>query len=187
MYNNLSFKITSIAFVIVVFTSIINNSFFVPKTSFISVKYSQFSPTFEDKKFPIFTQATPPEKNLVENLPPLNVSNTPVRLSDREIWLSCAVLLFGVLVLMLEFILVKSSKEIVKLQDLLMLFTVTLIIVGTLFLISSGISSNQIAPALGLYGTIVGYLLGRQDERQIGVQNNKQDNINKERNHEKEN
>ncbi len=39
--------------------------------------------------------------------------------------------------------------------------TITLIIISTLFLITAGYSNNQIAPAVGLLGTIAGYLLGR--------------------------
>lgn len=91
----------------------------------------------------------------------------PIRLSNREIWLSFGVLAFGVLALLLEFTLVRGFVSSSKPQDILNLFTVTLIVVGTLFLISSGISSSQIAPALGLYGTIVGYLLGRESERRF--------------------
>ncbi|MDX1617310.1 MAG: hypothetical protein R3224_00890 [Balneolaceae bacterium] len=38
---------------------------------------------------------------------------------------------------------------------------VTLIITAALFLIAAGFSNDQIASALGLLGTIAGYLLGR--------------------------
>jgi hypothetical protein len=41
-------------------------------------------------------------------------------------------------------------------------YAVTLIIVGTLFAITAGFDSNQIAPAMGLFGTIAGYLLGKR-------------------------
>jgi len=39
-----------------------------------------------------------------------------------------------------------------------------MIIVGSLILISSGYSSNQIGPAMGLFGTVAGYLIGRHDK-----------------------
>jgi hypothetical protein len=52
--------------------------------------------------------------------------------------------------------------------DILRLFTVTMVVIGTLALIAIGYSSQQIAPALGLFGTILGYLLGRTDERLRG-------------------
>ena len=41
---------------------------------------------------------------------------------------------------------------------------VTLIVVSSLFIITAGYSSEQIAPAMGLFGTIAGYLLGRYQE-----------------------
>jgi hypothetical protein len=38
--------------------------------------------------------------------------------------------------------------------------TVTLIVVISLAMISSGYGKEQISPVLGLFGTIIGYLLG---------------------------
>ena len=38
---------------------------------------------------------------------------------------------------------------------------ITLIITATLFLITAGYDNNQIAPAIGLFGTVAGYLLGK--------------------------
>jgi hypothetical protein len=35
------------------------------------------------------------------------------------------------------------------------------VITGTLILITVGYSNEQVAPAFGLFGTIVGYMLGR--------------------------
>ncbi len=51
-----------------------------------------------------------------------------------------------------------------KAEDTLRSFGVVLIIMGTLFVIAAGYSSVQIAPALGLFGTIAGYLLGRSEK-----------------------
>ena len=39
--------------------------------------------------------------------------------------------------------------------------SVTLIIVGSLFLVTAGYGNTQIAPIIGLLGTVAGYLLGR--------------------------
>jgi hypothetical protein len=41
-------------------------------------------------------------------------------------------------------------------------FAITLIIIGTMVLICAGYSNDQIAPAMGLFGTVAGYLLGRR-------------------------
>jgi hypothetical protein len=56
--------------------------------------------------------------------------------------------------------------------DIMKTFTVTLIIIGTMLLISSGFNSEQIAPAFGLFGTIAGYLIGREESKKINPRNN---------------
>ena len=85
-------------------------------------------------------------------------------LSDIEFQLSMAVLLFGLVTLIAQYLLMwKSGFEY---QSALRMSTVTLVVVGTLFVITAGLGADQIAPAMGLFGTIVGYLLGRgQDEK----------------------
>ena len=87
------------------------------------------------------------------------------KLTPREYVLAFALLAFGVCVLVMEFIQFSKQRDAVSAQDMLLVYSVTLIIVGTMFLIVVGVSSNQIAPAFGLYGTIVGYLLGRRSGR----------------------
>lgn len=84
------------------------------------------------------------------------------KVTTREYVLSLALLGFGVCVLVMEFMQFWRQRETVNAQDMLLVYSVTLIIVGTMFLIVVGLSATQIAPALGLYGTIVGYLLGRR-------------------------
>lgn len=44
------------------------------------------------------------------------------------------------------------------------LILVTFIVTATLFLITAGFSNDQIAPAIGLLGTIAGYLLGKSNQ-----------------------
>jgi hypothetical protein len=43
---------------------------------------------------------------------------------------------------------------------------VVTVIIGTLLLVTVGYNNEQIAPAFGLFGTIVGYLLGRLTQTQ---------------------
>lgn len=69
------------------------------------------------------------------------------------------VFLFGAVVIAAQFFLLK--KKDFDANDLLKVFGITLIVVGTLFLISTGRSDQQIAPAMGLFGTLAGYLLGK--------------------------
>jgi uncharacterized membrane protein YidH (DUF202 family) len=76
---------------------------------------------------------------------------------------SAALIVFGVIIILIEFSLLKAIAK--RTEEVVRAFTVTLIIIGTLILISSGFSSQQISPALGLFGTIAGYLLGRAETR----------------------
>lgn len=83
-------------------------------------------------------------------------------ISDPEFQLSLIVLGFGFLVLALEVFLVFKRR--ISEDNVLKFIVVTLIITATLFLITAGYDNNQIAPAMGLLGTIAGYLLGKQDK-----------------------
>ncbi len=80
-------------------------------------------------------------------------------LSRLEFTLSMTVLVFGLLVILLEIFLIKNKK--ISSEDTIKFIIITLIITSTLFLITAGYSNDQIAPAVGLLGTIAGYLLGR--------------------------
>lgn len=98
-----------------------------------------------------------------------NTLNTVTLLSDREYFLSLSILIFGVIIIVIEAILLKGLGSTDKgsgssnIEVIARTYTVTLILIGTLVLITAGFSSQDIAPALGLYGTIAGYLLGRID------------------------
>ena len=46
-------------------------------------------------------------------------------------------------------------------EGVIRLVSLILIVSGTLFLVTLGYSAEQIAPALGILGTIAGYMLGR--------------------------
>jgi hypothetical protein len=81
-------------------------------------------------------------------------------LSDFEFWLSAEILIFGFGVIAVEYLLLKKAR--LTAEEALRVYAVTLIIVGTLFAITAGFDSTQIAPAMGLFGTIAGYLLGRR-------------------------
>lgn len=83
-------------------------------------------------------------------------------LTSREYVLAYAVLAFGVAVLGLEFAYFWKLGAGAQPSDVLLVYAMTLIIMGTMFLIVVGTSSSQLAPAFGLYGTIVGYLLGKR-------------------------
>jgi hypothetical protein len=76
-----------------------------------------------------------------------------------EFWLSLLILAFGTAVVGVEYALLR--KRSFDGNDILKVFGITLIVVGTLFLIASGFGDKQIAPAMGLFGTLAGYILGK--------------------------
>lgn len=85
-------------------------------------------------------------------------------LSRLEFQLSLFVLGFGVMIILLEIFLIKANK--ISPEEAVKFILVTIIIVSTLFLITAGYSNDQIAPAVGLLGTIAGYLLGKASQNQ---------------------
>lgn len=98
----------------------------------------------------------------------------PVSLqTDKEFLLSVIVLIFGTTTAILIYRLFNNSH--LRTEQITRTYTVLLIIIGTLLLISAGFSNEQIAPALGLFGTIAGYLLGRSDRRKCSSAETQED------------
>ena len=112
-----------------------------------------------------------------ENLPPIlpqdQLPAAFTELTDKEVVLSYSVLIFALFILILQAYLLRSARA--TSQDILITFTLTIIITGGLYLVTIGLSSDQIAPAFSLYGAIVGYLLGRESARHEYSNKNKED------------
>lgn len=89
-------------------------------------------------------------------------------LSSFEFWMSFSVLCFGMLVFVIEIIMVKLTGF--QPEQTIKLLAVTLIVISTLFIITAGFDSEQIAPAMGLFGTIAGYMLGRASGKSMEAQ-----------------
>ncbi len=81
--------------------------------------------------------------------------------SANAMTISSVVLGFGLLVLFLATYLLKSGRSP---ESILRIFGTILIIVASIFLVVAGYSNNQIAPVMGLLGTIAGYLLGKEEK-----------------------
>lgn len=73
-------------------------------------------------------------------------------------WLSVIILIFGLVIALVMAYLVKNNNEP---ESLLRSFGTVIIIIAAVFLIVAGYSEKQIAPVIGLLGTIAGYLLGK--------------------------
>jgi hypothetical protein len=76
--------------------------------------------------------------------------------------LAFSVLGLGVFVLCCLTYLFKAGR---RFDDLLRSFVTILIVVSAVFLVVAGYSEKQIAPVIGLLGTIAGYVLGKSDQR----------------------
>ena len=82
--------------------------------------------------------------------------------SDVAVMMSGAILLFAVIILSLATYLIRRG---VPTDSVLKIFGAILIVVSAIFLVVAGYSDQQIAPVIGLLGTIAGYLLGKESGR----------------------
>ena len=74
--------------------------------------------------------------------------------------MSAAVLVFGLFVIFAASYLIQHGQTG---QAILRIFGTIMILISALFLVVAGYDDTQIAPVLGLLGTIAGYLLGKDD------------------------
>ncbi len=88
-------------------------------------------------------------------------------LSSKEFFLALLVTAMLLSSLLLQFALLRRMERL-RPEDTLRSFGLTLVIIGTIFFIVAGFDSEQIAPAIGLFGTIAGYMLGRAERRGNG-------------------
>ena len=77
-----------------------------------------------------------------------------------EFWLTCVITAFGFLMALLLLLSMRTVAH-RRPEDVSRPIIVVTLIVASLILITAGYSNEQIAPAFGLFGTIVGYILGR--------------------------
>ena len=71
---------------------------------------------------------------------------------------------FGLLVILSQLIALKWVEHLGA-DDVARNCAISMVVTAALVLIIAGYNSSQIAPAFGLFGTIVGYLLGRSSRR----------------------
>jgi hypothetical protein len=79
--------------------------------------------------------------------------------NQNAMTMSTVVLLFGAAVIAICAALLKGSRP--SAEAVLRVFGTVLIIVGALFLVVAGYTDKQMAPVIGLLGTLAGYLLGK--------------------------
>lgn len=114
----------------------------------------------------------PSEKKIsVTNSPPADPADSddilePEQMSSHaspftsfEFLLSIIVLFFGLIVVSLEVYL--ASKGIIRSEYAYKCIIITLVIVGSIVLITAGYSNNQINGVIGILGSIAGYMLAK--------------------------
>ena len=102
------------------------------------------------------------------NQPPPDIATAfPDAMSWNELTAAFLVLIFAAMVFAVAILLKRwggySETAVVR------LIALVLIVSSTLFLVVLGFSTEQIGAALGLLGTIAGYVLGRADRGKGGV------------------
>jgi len=78
-----------------------------------------------------------------------------------EIGMSASVLIFGIMVMLMEIMYLKSRSDIHP-TWVLKIIGLSLVITAGLYLIVAGFSQTQTAAMMGLLGTVAGYLLGKE-------------------------
>lgn len=87
--------------------------------------------------------------------------------SPYEFWLTCLIIAFGLTVLALYIYAIRNIHD-RRPEDVSRALIVITVITGSLVLITAGYSNEQIAPAFGLFGTVIGYMLGRMSQAASG-------------------
>jgi hypothetical protein len=87
--------------------------------------------------------------------------------SPYEFWLTCLIIAFGLTVLALYIYAIRNIRD-RRPEDVSRALIVITVITGSLVLITAGYSNEQIAPAFGLFGTVIGYMLGRMSQAAPG-------------------
>jgi hypothetical protein len=77
-----------------------------------------------------------------------------------ELNLTKLIFLFGLVALIFLYLAARSDR---CTPFLLRIYVITILVFGSLLVVSSAYSTEQIAPVVGFFGTIAGYLLGKGD------------------------
>jgi glycerol uptake facilitator-like aquaporin len=89
-----------------------------------------------------------------------NLGDFIFKKAPYEFWLTCLIIAFGLTVLALYIYAIRNIDN-RRPEDVSRALIVITVITGSLVLITAGYSNEQIAPAFGLFGTVIGYMLGR--------------------------
>lgn len=96
----------------------------------------------------------PSSQAAAEDLAPYNPLDT------YSFYLTALFILFGLGVILLQLAAMRRIANVTA-DEIARNCAITLVVVASVALLVSGYSSQQVAPAFGLFGTIIGYLLGK--------------------------
>ena len=115
----------------------------------------------------LIQQLPPPSDNLPEQVPaPVSASQAAARVetgslsSIFELNLTIIIFVFGLLALVLLYAMIRNERTT---PFVMRIYVVTILIFGSLLVVSSAYTTEQISPVIGFFGTIAGYVLGRGD------------------------
>ncbi len=77
-----------------------------------------------------------------------------------EFRLTAVIFLFGLIAMGVFYMLLRHERAT---PYTMRIFVIIILIFGTLLIVSSAYSTDQIAPIVGFFGTIAGYLLGKTE------------------------
>lgn len=124
-------------------------------------------PATEAEK-PAAQAASPALQRAGEDLAPYNPLDT------YSFYLTALFIGFGLVVILLQLAAMRRIKTVTA-DEIARNCAITLVVVASVALLVSGYSSQQVAPAFGLFGTIIGYLLGkagaREEKKPEGAEN----------------
>lgn len=89
------------------------------------------------------------------------IASSPITSWPPEFYLVLVFCLLGFSVLAMQFVLFLRSSERISANDIMRAFSTTLILISVVALVGVGYSEKQVQPALGVIGTLLGYLMGR--------------------------
>ena len=80
--------------------------------------------------------------------------------SQGEFTLTLILFVFGIVAILAFYMLARNEKVT---PFVMRIYVIIVIVFGTLLIVSSSYTTQQIAPVVGLFGTIAGYLLGKSE------------------------
>jgi len=97
---------------------------------------------------------------IVDPAQAMSLSRSGDLFTSGEFRMTGVIFLFGLVAMVVFYLLLRLEKAT---PYTLRIFVIIILVFGTLLIVSSAYTTQQISPVVGLFGTIAGYLLGRSE------------------------